>query len=97
VSADTAARIRAAILRQLAPIELLVDDESALHVGHPGSGEGGHFRVHVVSERFRGLTRVARHRMVYQAVAELMGRGIHALAVDARTPEESDEKIISTY
>jgi len=97
MSADTLARIRSAIERQLAPAEILVNDESALHVGHAGSREGGHFRVHVVSERFRGLTRIARHRMVYQAVAELMGRGIHALAVDARTPDERDDKIGLTY
>ncbi len=90
MAADTAASIRAAIERQLGPAEILVSDESALHVGHPGSREGGHFRVRIVSERFQGLTRIARHRMVYQAVAELMGRGVHALAVDARTPEEAD-------
>jgi BolA family transcriptional regulator, general stress-responsive regulator len=97
VSADTAARIRAAIERQLAPAEIRVNDESVRHAGHPGSREGGHFRVQVVSERFRGLTRLARHRMVYQAVAELMGRGIHALAVDARTPDEIDEKTSLTH
>ena len=85
---DTMARIRAAIERRIAPAEILVEDESALHVGHPGAREGGHFRVRVVSECFRGLARIDRHRMVYQAVAELMGRGIHALAVDARAPEE---------
>ncbi len=97
MAADTVASIRAAIERQLGPAQIAVDDESALHIGHPGSREGGHFRVRVVSERFRGLTRIARHRMVYQAVAELMGSGIHALAVDARSPEESDHKISSTY
>jgi BolA family transcriptional regulator, general stress-responsive regulator len=97
VSADIAARIRAAIERDLAPAEVLVDDESALHAGHAGSREGGHFRVHVVSERFRGLTRVARHRLIYQAVAALMGRGVHALAVNARAPDEEDEEITSTY
>jgi BolA family transcriptional regulator, general stress-responsive regulator len=90
VDADTVASIRAAIEHQLGPAEILVSDESALHIGHPGAREGGHFRVRVVSEHFRGLTRVARHRMVYQAVAGLMGRGIHALAVDARAPEEAD-------
>jgi BolA family transcriptional regulator, general stress-responsive regulator len=93
---DTAVRIRAAIERQLSPVKIVVDDESALHIGHAGSREGGHFRVHVVSERFRGLSRVARHRMVYQAVAELMGQGIHALAVDARTSDETPEKVSLT-
>jgi BolA family transcriptional regulator, general stress-responsive regulator len=92
VSSDTMARIRAAIEHRIAPMELLVEDESARHIGHPGAREGGHFRVRVVSERFRGLTRVARHRMVYEAVAELMGRGVHALAVDARTPDEINQE-----
>jgi len=96
VAVDTVARIRTAIERQLAPIEIRVHDESALHIGHAGSREGGHFRVHVVSERFRGLNRVARHRMVYQAVADLMGRSVHALAVEARAPDESADKISST-
>jgi BolA family transcriptional regulator, general stress-responsive regulator len=97
MSADTVARIQAAIERALAPSEVRVEDESALHIGHPGAREGGHFRVRVVSECFRGLTRVARHRLVYQAVGEIMGRGIHALAVDARTPEELDHKSSSTH
>jgi BolA family transcriptional regulator, general stress-responsive regulator len=95
--ADTAARIRAAIERQLSPVTIVVDDESALHIGHAGSREGGHFRVRVVSECFRGLPSLARHRMVYQAVAELMGQGIHALAVDARAPNEVQEKVSLTY
>ncbi len=91
-SDGTAARIRAAIARRIAPAEILIEDESALHLGHAGAREGGHFRVRVVSEQFRGLTRVARHRMVYEALSELMGRGIHALAVDARVPEEAECK-----
>ncbi|HTX24129.1 MAG TPA: BolA family protein [Steroidobacteraceae bacterium] len=86
--AETAAKIRDAIERQLAPAQLRVQDESALHAGHAGARAGGHFRVQVVSDQFRGLSRVSRHRMVYRAVAELMGNGIHALAVDARAPEE---------
>ncbi len=85
---DTAARIRADLERQLAPAQVLIEDESARHAGHPGAREGGHFRVRVVSERFRGLPRVARHRMVYQAVEPLLARGVHALAIEARTPEE---------
>ncbi len=85
---DTAQRLRAALERQLAPAQLLVEDDSARHAGHPGAREGGHFRVRVVSERFRGLSRVARHRMVYQAVEPLLGAGVHALAIEARTAEE---------
>ena len=85
---DTAAWIRAALERQLAPAQLLVEDDSALHAGHPGAREGGHFRVRVVSDRFRGLSRVARHRLVYQAIEPLIGKGVHALAIEARTQEE---------
>ncbi|MGH8226594.1 MAG: BolA family protein [Steroidobacteraceae bacterium] len=87
---DILSRIRAALERELEPAEIRIDDEGALHAGHPGAREGGHFRVRVVSERFRGLGRVARHRMVYQAVEPLLGRGgVHALAIDARTAEEA--------
>lgn len=88
---STAERIRAALLERLAPIGLAVEDESARHAGHPGARAGGHFRVRIVSERFRGLTRIARHRLVYECVAEqlaLRAAGIHALAIEARTPEE---------
>lgn len=85
---EVASQIRAALERQLAPAELAVEDDSGRHAGHPGAREGGHFRVRVVSDRFRGLSRVARHRMVYQAVEPLLGRGVHALAIEARTAEE---------
>ncbi len=92
---QTAERIRAALERELAPLGLVVEDESARHAGHAGAREGGHFRVCVVSERFRGLSRLARHRLIYQAVAGIVGSagtlaetGVHALAIEARTPEE---------
>ena len=57
--------------------------------GHAGAREGGHFHVAVVSERFTGLQRVARHRLVYHLLSDLMQRGIHALAIDARAPGEA--------
>ncbi|MGH8218478.1 MAG: BolA family protein [Steroidobacteraceae bacterium] len=88
---STAERIRAALAERLAPIRLAVEDESAQHAGHAGAREGGHFRVQIVSERFRGLTRIGRHRLVYECIAErltLKAAGIHALAIEARTPEE---------
>ena len=81
---DTVAKIRAALERELQPARLTIEDESAAHAGHAGAREGGHFRLHVVSDRFRGLSRLARHRIVYEAVAALMSRGVHALAIDAR-------------
>lgn len=88
MSTDTAAAIRAELERELAASDVAVEDESSRHVGHAGAREGGHFRVRVVSERFRDLPRLARHRLVYQAVQPLLGRGIHALAIEARTREE---------
>lgn len=77
------------LLERLAPVQLSIEDESARHAGHPGARGGGHFRVRIVSERFRGLASLARHRMVYEAVAPLLRAGVHALAIDARTPEEA--------
>ncbi|HEY1129226.1 MAG TPA: BolA family protein [Roseateles sp.] len=73
---------------ELAPTELSIRDDSAQHAGHAGAREGGHFHVAVVSDRFTGLQRLARHRLVYDCLTDLMQRGIHALAIDARTPGE---------
>jgi BolA family transcriptional regulator, general stress-responsive regulator len=84
----SAADIDAALRAALAPETLAVRDDSHQHAGHAGAREGRHFHVQVVSPRFTGLTRVARHRLVYDALASLMPRGIHALAIDARTPDE---------
>jgi BolA family transcriptional regulator, general stress-responsive regulator len=82
------ADIRAAIERELAPTSLEIFDDSARHAGHAGAREGGHFRVTLVSAAFKGRPQLERHRLVYAAVAPLMGRGIHALNIVARTPEE---------
>lgn len=84
---------RVALIRErlaaLAPVELDVEDESHRHVGHAGARDGrGHFRVRIVSGAFRGLAPLARHRAVYAALGELMQTDIHALAIDARAPEE---------
>ncbi len=72
----------------LQPTTLAVRDDSHLHAGHAGASEGRHFHVHVVSAVFIGLSRVRRHRLVYDALHFLIARGIHALAIDARAPEE---------
>ena len=72
------------------PTHLTVEDESARHAGHqeaPSAG-GSHFSVTIVSEKFNGLSRVARHKMVYAALAKEFEGGLHALAVRALTPEE---------
>jgi len=81
-------RLRTALERQLAPVGLAIRDDSAAHAGHPGARAGGHFRVEIVSERFRGRSPLERHRLVYAAVGELIGSDIHALNIVARTPEE---------
>ena len=80
--------IEAALDAALAPTALEVQDDSHLHAGHAGAREGRHFSVRIVSGRFQGLGRVARHRLVYDALHSLMPRGIHALAIDARVPDE---------
>jgi BolA family transcriptional regulator, general stress-responsive regulator len=83
------AEIRAALVRELAPTSIDIVDDSARHAGHAGAREGGHFRVTLVSNAFKGRAQLERHRLVYAAVAPLMSRGIHALNIVARTPEET--------
>ena len=67
------------------PCHIQVDDESHLHQGHASAPEGGqsHFRVKIRGEAFRGKTRLEMHRMVNEALAELIGNPIHALAINA--------------
>ena len=81
-------QMRTAIERALAPASLEIVDDSARHAGHPGARGGGHFRVTLVSDAFRGRSRLERHRLVYAAVAPLMNGAVHALNIIARTPEE---------
>ena len=78
-------RLRAA----LQPVDLQVIDDSHLHAGHAGAAGGhGHFTVHLVSERFSGLPVVRRHRLVYEAVGDMMTTDIHALSIQALAPGE---------
>jgi len=81
-------------LAALDPVSLQLIDESEQHHGHSGWREGGgtHWRLAIVSPRFAGQNAVARHRMVYQAIGELMHNPIHALAITASTPEEAKGK-----
>ena len=78
-------------LAALEPQALELVDESEMHRGHAGYREGGstHWRLSSVSSRFAGQPTVARHRMIYQALGELMQHPIHALAITARSPEET--------
>ena len=82
----SASEVEAALRSALAPESLEVVDDSAAHAGHAGAREGRHFSVAICSARFEGLSRVARHRLVYDALQILMPRGIHAVAIDARAP-----------
>ena len=77
-------------LGALEPATLDLTDESAQHAGHAGAAPGGqtHWRLSIVSKRFQGKPTVARHRMVYEALGELMQHPIHALAINARSPDE---------
>jgi len=86
---DRRAHIEAVLREALAAAHVDVADESHLHAGHPGAAAGGgHFRATIVSPRFEGLSRVARQRLVYGALAAEMQRDIHALAMRTLTPEE---------
>ena len=76
-------------LAKLSPENVVLEDESAQHAGHAGAASGGgHFRLTLVSPQFRNLSTLARHRLVYDAMGELMQREIHALSITALTPEE---------
>jgi len=76
-------------LTALAPETFTLEDESTQHKGHAGAASGGgHFRLTLVSPRFRNLSTLARHRLVYETMGELMHRDIHALSITALTPEE---------
>ena len=83
-------RIRAALQEALLPTALEVVDDSHKHAGHEGARDGrGHFTVRIVSPVFAGKAPLARHRAVYAALGEMMQTDIHALAIEARTPDEA--------
>ncbi len=88
----TATHLRARLQERLAPIALEVIDESHQHAGHVGANESGvgtHFRVRIASPFFTGKSRVARHRLVYDAVQDFMDQGLHALAIETDVPTPS--------
>ena len=80
------------LTRALAPVRLDVVDDSARHRGHAGAGDGSHFNVCVVSARFEGKTLVARHRLVYEALADEMAGPVHALGLRTLTPAEAERE-----
>ena len=83
------AQMLAALQAALAPQQLELIDDSHLHAGHAGAREGAHFTVRIVAAAFAGRARVARHRLVYDALRPWMSDGVHALAIDARAPGEA--------
>lgn len=72
----------------LNPQHIEIENQSHLHAGHAGAGQGGHFSLIIVSEAFANQSRINRHRMVYDALSEYMLNGIHALNIKAQTPDE---------
>jgi len=88
----TAAHLQARLQERLTPTALEVIDESYQHAGHVGanaSGVGTHFRVRIASPFFTGKSRVARHRLVYDAVQDFIDQGLHALAIETDIPSPS--------
>lgn len=87
---ERATRIESILTSDFAPTKILVKDQSHLHAGHAGAQDGrGHFAVTIVSEQFEGQSKIARHRMIFDALGELMQTDIHALSIRALTPDEA--------
>ncbi len=87
MSAETATLLRER-LAALAPQSLAIEDESHLHAGHAGAREGGHYKITIVAAAFAGHNTVRRHRMIHEAVGDLMRGRIHALSIRAFSPDE---------
>ncbi len=88
MSAERVAQITRLLENQFQPTEIQVRDDSAQHAGHAGAASGaGHFHVRIRAAAFSGMPLLARHRAIYSAVDEMMGSDIHALSIDAASPE----------
>lgn len=85
-----AQQIEAALTQALAPARLAVIDDSHLHAGHAGARAGGesHFTLEITADAFAGQSRVARHRLVNAALADLLAGPVHALVIKAKAPGE---------
>jgi len=89
VSEQRVEEIQRRLQSALSPTELLVKDQSHLHAGHEGAKDGkGHFEVTIVSDKFIGVNRISRHRLVYDALGNLMDSDIHALRINAFSSSE---------
>jgi BolA family transcriptional regulator, general stress-responsive regulator len=86
---DRISLIERRLRERIAAERVEVLDDSAQHAGHAGAKAGGHFSITVVSPKFSGLNAVQRHRLVYDALDELMRTDIHALSIRALTPAET--------
>ncbi len=75
-------------LAMLEPTALDIKDDSALHAGHAGNTGGGHFNLSITSSQFCGKSQIIRHRLIYQALADLMPKRIHALSIKAIATDE---------
>jgi BolA family transcriptional regulator, general stress-responsive regulator len=91
----TADRIRDRLL-PLEPLLIELRDDSASHAGHPGAASGGgHYQLRLVSAQFTGQSKIARHRLVYHLLGDLMQREIHALALNLLAPDEVERAPVS--
>lgn len=91
-----AQRLRSLLESRFSPSVLVIEDESHLHAGHAGAAHGhSHFRIRIVAEAFRGVSPVARHRLVYAAVNDLLKTDIHALAIEASPPPAESKPALS--
>lgn len=88
MTAERVEMIRQRLTEALQPESLDIEDDSASHAGHASAGGGGHFNVIIISEKFNGQNLIKRHRMVYDAVADMMNKEIHALSMKTYTPDE---------
>ncbi len=85
-------RIRAKLESAFVAAQVAVLDDSARHAGHEGArGGGGHFQVRIESQAFAGRSRLERHRMVYEALAEMLPGEIHALNIEAISPDDDNQ------
>ena len=75
-------------LALLNPLKVEIEDEGHLHVGHAGAKSGGHFKLFIVSQSFNNMTQINRHKLIYKTLSKLLKTEIHALSINAKSPEE---------
>ncbi len=90
-------RIQECLERHFAPQRLQLTDDSHQHVGHAGAGGRGHYSVYICASAFSGRSAVQRHRLIYAALGELMQTDIHALRIQAISPEELAAQIAAGH